>query len=99
MTRFLTGVLCATLLSAPAAASLAIDDEPSEVGSHIAADAHCLRNRVVWSGGIALRGPNRLHPAPVRTKWQTRGESRIRCPLSATSTKLRHRAAATPRVR
>jgi hypothetical protein len=96
LTRFLTGVLGAILLSAPAGASLAMDDEPSNVSSPA---SHCLRNRVVWSGGIALRGPNRLHPAPVRSKWQTRDESRLRCPLSATSTKIRHRAASTRRVR
>lgn len=39
----------------------------------------CHRNRVTWSGGIARRGPDRISPRPIRTRWQRAGESRILC--------------------
>lgn len=40
----------------------------------------CRRNRVVWSGGIARRGPDRIRPRPVRSRWQGADENRIFCP-------------------
>jgi hypothetical protein len=39
----------------------------------------CHRNRVIWSGGIARRGPDRISPRPVRSRWQGTDESRIYC--------------------
>lgn len=39
----------------------------------------CHRYRVTWSGGIARRGPDRISPRPVRTRWQRAGETRILC--------------------
>jgi hypothetical protein len=39
----------------------------------------CQRNRVIWSGGIARRGPDRISPQPIRSRWQGTGESRIYC--------------------
>ena len=39
----------------------------------------CRRNGVVWSGGIARRGPDRISPRPVRSRWQRGDESRIYC--------------------
>ena len=41
--------------------------------------AGCQRNTVVWSGGIARRGPDRIRPRPVRSRWQTADENRIFC--------------------
>jgi len=39
----------------------------------------CQRYGIIWSGGIALRRPDRISPRPVRSRWQGAGESRIRC--------------------
>lgn len=39
----------------------------------------CQRYGVIWSGGVALRRPDRISPRPVRSRWQGRGGSRIRC--------------------
>jgi hypothetical protein len=39
----------------------------------------CTRNRVIWSGGIARRGPDRISPRPIRSRWQGADESRIYC--------------------
>ena len=39
----------------------------------------CRRHRVVWSGGVAVRGRDRISPRPVRSRWQRAGQSRIRC--------------------
>ena len=39
----------------------------------------CHRNRVIWSGGIARRGPDRISPRPTRSRWQSPIESRIYC--------------------
>jgi len=39
----------------------------------------CQRNRVVWSGGIARRGPDRITPRPIRSRWQGENETRIYC--------------------
>ncbi len=39
----------------------------------------CRRYGVIWSGGTALRGPDRISPRPVRSRWRGAGESRIRC--------------------
>jgi hypothetical protein len=39
----------------------------------------CHRNRVIWSGGIARRGPDRIGPRPIRSRWQGTDESRIYC--------------------
>ena len=44
------------------------------------AHSYCHRNRVVWSGGIARRGPDRIRPRPVRSRWQGADENRIFCP-------------------
>ncbi len=53
------------------------------------AAAYCQRNRVVWSGGHALRGPDRLRPRPIRSKWHSQTESRLRCPEGAIGTRVR----------
>ena len=39
----------------------------------------CHRNRVIWSGGIARRGPERISPRPTRSRWQGSDEPRIYC--------------------
>ena len=39
----------------------------------------CHRNRVIRSGGIARRGPDRIGPRPIRSRWQGTDESRIYC--------------------
>jgi len=39
----------------------------------------CQRRRVVWSGGIARRGPDRIRPRPVRSRWQGADDNRIFC--------------------
>jgi hypothetical protein len=39
----------------------------------------CRRYGVIWSGGTALRRPDRISPRPVRSRWQAAGASRIRC--------------------
>ena len=39
----------------------------------------CHRNRVIWSGGIARRGPDRISPRPTRSRWQGSDEPRIYC--------------------
>ena len=58
--------------SARAGARAAVD--PTLVGSD------CQRQRVVWSGGVARRGPDRIAPRPIRSRRQSRDESRLRCP-------------------
>jgi len=44
-----------------------------------AVHSDCRRSGVVWSGGIAWRGPDRISPRPVRSRWQSVDESRIYC--------------------
>ena len=39
----------------------------------------CQRHTVVWSGGIARRGPDRIRPRPVRSRWQGADANRIFC--------------------
>ena len=39
----------------------------------------CQRRRVVWSGGVARRGPDRIRPRPVRSRWQSADDNRIFC--------------------
>jgi len=39
----------------------------------------CRRYRVTWSGGIARRGPDRISPRPIRTRWQGEAENPILC--------------------
>jgi hypothetical protein len=39
----------------------------------------CQRHSVVWSGGIARRGPDRITPRPVRSRWQDADDNRIFC--------------------
>lgn len=39
----------------------------------------CQRNRVVWSGGVARRGPDRISPRPIRSRWQGGDDTRIYC--------------------
>lgn len=41
--------------------------------------ARCHRNRVVWSGGVARRGPDRIRPLPVRSQWDDPKQSRLLC--------------------
>jgi hypothetical protein len=45
-----------------------------------AAYSDCRRNRVVWSGGVARRGPDRISPRPIRSRWQGDAANRIYCP-------------------
>jgi len=66
-------------------------------GSAQAVHSDCRRNGVVWSGGIAHRGPDRISPRPVRSRWQSADKSRIYCaggnPFS------QHRVADKPWIR
>lgn len=39
----------------------------------------CRRHTVVWSGGVARRGPDRIRPRPVRSRWQSADDNRIFC--------------------
>jgi len=39
----------------------------------------CRRHTVVWSGGVARRGPDRIRPRPVRSRWQSADDKRIFC--------------------
>ena len=39
----------------------------------------CQRHTVVWSGGIARRGPDRIRPRTVRSRWQGADYDRIFC--------------------
>ena len=39
----------------------------------------CQRYTVVWSGGVARRGPDRIRPRPVRSRWQGADDNRIFC--------------------
>jgi hypothetical protein len=39
----------------------------------------CQRHSVVWSEGVARRGPDRIRPRPVRTRGQSADENRIFC--------------------
>ena len=39
----------------------------------------CRRSGVVWSGGVARRGPDRISPRPVRSRWQRGDVSPIYC--------------------
>jgi hypothetical protein len=39
----------------------------------------CQRRRVIWSGGVARRGPDRIRPRPVRSRWQGADDNRIFC--------------------
>ena len=42
-------------------------------------NSDCHRYRVIWSGGIARRGPDRISPRPTRSRWQGSDEPRIYC--------------------
>ena len=42
-------------------------------------NSDCHRNRVIWSGGIARRGPDRIGPRPTRSRWQGTDKRRIYC--------------------
>jgi hypothetical protein len=57
----------------------------------------CHRNRIVWSGGIARRGPDRISPRPVRSRWQRADENRIYCAAGKPFSK--HRVADLPWIR
>jgi hypothetical protein len=57
----------------------------------------CRRHGVVWSGGIALRQPDRIGPRPVRSRWQDSKDSRIFCTEGDPFTQKR--VADTPWVR
>lgn len=39
----------------------------------------CRRYRIVWSGGVPRRGPDRIGPRQFRTKWQTGKEPFVQC--------------------
>ena len=56
-----------------------IDLTPQTYRNARAARSDCRRNGVVWSGGIARRGPDRIRPRPVRSRWQHADENRIFC--------------------
>lgn len=62
-----------------------------------AVHSDCRRSGVVWSGGIARRGPDRISPRPVRSRWQGADESRIYCAGGNPFT--RHRVADLPWIR
>ena len=48
-------------------------------GNEQAIHSDCRRNGVVWSGGVARRGPDRISPRPVRSRWQSADVSPIYC--------------------
>ena len=60
---------------------------------------HCQRHRIIWSGGVALRGPARVPPRPVRSKWDTAEQSRVRCPPQPRGVFEKHRVSADPEIR
>jgi len=57
----------------------------------------CRRYGVVWSGGVALRRPDRISPRPVRSRWQDGEDSRIFCTVGDPF--AQKRVADTPWVR
>ena len=61
--------------------TVAASENPTRTPDHSVktVDSDCQRNRVIWSGGIARRGPDRIGPRPVRSRWQGTDESRIYC--------------------
>ena len=42
-------------------------------------DSKCRRNGVVWSGGVALRFPDRISPRPIRSRWDRDSDNRVYC--------------------
>ncbi len=93
MRYWLTAVLLATqaALMAPAsadespdtgvspAALIVIHPADTNTGKFTREKSACRRYGVIWSGGAALRRPDRISPRPARSRWQGAGESRIRC--------------------
>jgi hypothetical protein len=61
------------------AAMIVIHPAGNNTGKFARGRSDCRRYGVIWSGGAALRRPGRISPRPVRSRWQTGGESRIRC--------------------
>ena len=49
----------------------------------------CRRYRIVWSGGVARRGPDRISPKRFRTKWQTGKEPFVHCQGTMHSERVR----------
>lgn len=59
--------------------TMIVYDKNAAYENEQATHSDCRRNRVVWSGGVARRGPDRISPRPVRSRWQSADESRIYC--------------------
>ena len=59
--------------------TIIVYDKSSAFENEQAVHSDCRRNGVVWSGGVARRGPDRISPRPVRSRWQTADKSRIYC--------------------
>lgn len=94
MARYLICLLGALLIAGQAAAQAGSESGATRISPageelRTLAAAYCQRNRVVWSGGHALRGPDRLRPRPIRSKWQSQTESRLRCPEGAIGMRVR----------
>jgi len=64
---------------ASSAALIVIHPADTSTGRFTREESTCRRYGVIWSGGVALRRPDRISPRPVRSRWQGAGESRIRC--------------------
>jgi len=64
----------------PAAADVASEyTSRTPYNSAQAVYSDCRRHTVVWSGGVARRGPDRIRPRPVRSRWQSADDNRIFC--------------------
>lgn len=64
---------------ASSAALIVIHPGDTTTGKFTREESACRRYGVIWSGGVALRRPDRISPRPVRSRWQAAGESRVRC--------------------
>jgi hypothetical protein len=64
---------------ASSAALIVMHRDGTNTGKFTREAPACRRYGVIWSGGIALRRPDRISPRPVRSRWQGAGENRIRC--------------------
>jgi len=112
MKRSCLSVLCAVALGSLVAGAQAAGLPRTDNVDAVDADIHpgaawhsslqreqsaCRRYSVTWSGGVALRGPDRISPRPVRSRWQDAGARRVRCQEGDGFSQ--RRVAATPWVR
>jgi len=101
--RLLISVVGVIALAGPVAAgSLEIEVVPPQeeaVSPEALNPSRCHQRRIVWSGGIAFRGPRRLRPRPVSSKWETRAQNPRSCPGPASAVLRRYRVSDHPNLR